>query len=219
MKIAVISANLGGLDQSTEHVPQSIAYDYFMFTDKNFPPRFNAMTPRLQAKIPKFFGWQLAPGYDYYLWIDGNMTLSNSDSLKYFYDNCQGYDVVVLKHPVRPDIRQEVRYTRKGIKQQAMYMVKRYTNELLKEQYDAIRSDKDFVDDFLVNGGVLMYRNTPKVQRMLKEWWYHVSRYIVQDQISFPYVLKKSGVKINIRPDDIRHCLHVTIKRHKYNYR
>lgn len=223
-KICVISANLGGFDAPNENVPQSIAHDYFMFTDENFPPRFNAMTPRLQAKIPKFFGWQLAPGYDYYLWLDGSLSLSNPDSLKYFYDNCQGHDIVVLKHPTRPDIRQEVRYTRKGIKQHgknlgSKYIVARYTNELLKEQYDEIIADKDFKDDLMVNGGVFMYKNSPEVQQMFKEWWYHVSRFIVQDQISFPYVLKKSGIKINVRPDDIRNCPYVITKRHKLNYK
>lgn len=223
-RIAVISANLGGFDASNEEsVPQSMACDYFMFTDENFPPRFNAMTPRLQAKIPKFFGWQLVPGYDYYLWLDGNLALYNSDSLKYFYDNCQDHDIVVLKHPRRPNIRKEVRYVRMGIRQNgknpgSRYVVARYANELFKEQHDEISADKNFKDDFLISGGAFMYKNTPEVHKMFKEWWYHVSRYIIQDQISFPYVLKKSGIKINIRPDfDNYPC--VVFKRHKNNYK
>jgi len=218
-KIAVISANLGSFDKEDPHVPQSLAHDYFKFTDENFPPRFKAMTPRLQAKIPKFFGWQLAPGYEYYLWIDGNLSLSHPDALKYFYDQCQGHDIVVLKHPVRPDIRQEVRYTRKGLKQGSLYFAGRYVNEQLKEQYDEILADKDFVDDLLVCGGIFMYRNTPEIRQMFKEWWYHVSRYIIQDQIAFPYVLKKSGVKINVRPDVYSNCPYLSARGHKYHSR
>jgi hypothetical protein len=79
-------------------------------------------------------------------------------------------------------------------------MVARYTNEWVDEQMAEIEGDKDFVDDILVNGGIFMYRNTPEIQKMLKEWWYHVSRYLIMDQCSFAYVLKKSGVKMNIRP-------------------
>lgn len=216
-KIAVITASLGGFDKTEPPVPQSIGYDYFLFTDENFPPRFNAMTPRLQAKIPKFFGWQMVPGYDYYFWIDGNLVLSSPDSLKYFFDNCQDYDIVVLKHPGRPDIRQEVRYTRKGVRQQAKYLIGRYENELLKEQYDVIKADKDFADDLLVCGGVFMYRNTPEVQQMLKEWWYYVSRYIIQDQISFPYILKKSGLRVNVRPDIYNDCPYLKPKGHVHH--
>ncbi len=205
MKIAVISANLGGFDLShSENIPQSIPCDYFMFTDENFPPRWNAMTPRLQAKIPKFFGWQLVPGYDYYLWIDGSATLASPDAVKFFYDHCLGYDIVVLQHPRRPDIRQEHRYTRKGVKQKADYLYERYLNEQFNELYDEIKTDKDFVDDSLFLGGMFMYRNTPEIQKMFKEWWYFVSRYAVQDQLSFPYVLKKSGVKVHVLPNYIK---------------
>lgn len=221
-KIALISANLGGLDKPPAHVPQSIAYDDFMFTDRNFPPRFNAIVPRLQAKIPKFFGWQMAPGYEYYMWIDGNFSLSSTDSLKYFYDACQGYDIVVLKHPKRPNIRQEARYVRKGLNQKgknpgSKYIIARYENELLKEQMDEIESDKDFKDDMLVIGGAFMYRDTPEIRNMLKEWWYHVSRYIIQDQIAFPYVLKKSGVKIHILEDVFSDSPYLKHEGHRAN--
>ena len=217
MKIAVISANLRGLDPAPVHVPQSLPYDNFMFTDQNFPPRFKAMTPRLQAKIPKCFGWQMAPDYDYYLWLDGNFSLTHPDAIKYFYDNCQGYDIVALKHPRRPDVRQEARYIRKGLKQEARYIVERYQNELLQEQMAEINADKDFVDDMLVIGGIFMYRNTPAVQQMLKEWWYHVSRYLIMDQCSFSYVLKTSGVKINIRPEAFGDSPYFKLKGHKVN--
>ncbi len=204
--IAIISSSLGGFDKVREHVPQSIPYDYFLFTDDNFPPREKALMPRLQAKIPKIFGWQLKPDYKYYLYIDGNLTLAHEDSLKYFYDNCQGYDVVVLKHHRRPNIWKEARYLEQGLDEQSIYLVSRYKNEFLKEQMNEIFSDKDFVDDMLVIGGVFMYRNTPEVHAMLKEWWYHVSRYIIQDQISFSYVLKKSGLRVNILPDIYCDC-------------
>lgn len=214
-KIAVITANLGGMDQLMDHQKQSMAFDNFVYTDENFPPRFNAMTPRLQAKIPKCFGWQLAPGYDYYLWLDSTMALASPDALQYFYDQCQGYDVVVLRHPTHPNVRQEARYTRKGIKQEARYIVARYKNEFLKEEMDEIEADKEFVDDALVNGGVFMYRNIPEVREMLKEWWYHISRYIIQDQISFPYVLQKSGLRINVRPDVFSNTPYLKSKGHK----
>lgn len=212
--IAVIQASLGGLDHIVAHVKQSIEHDYFSFTDKNLPPRTKALTPRLQAKIPKMFGWQLKPDYEYYLWLDGNLTLNNLNTLEYFYDQIQGYDIVVLRHPRRPNIRQEVRYLRKGLREQSIYLVGRYDNESWKEQYEEIQKDKEFIDDLLVLGGIFMYRNTPQVQQMMKEWWYQASRYNVQDQISFPYVLQKSGIKIKILDhiynewDYLKHAAH-----------
>ena len=220
MKIAVVSASLGGFDKETVHVPQSISHDYFMFTDENFPPRAKSMTPRLQAKIPKCFGWQMKPGYDFYLWIDGNLRLSSPDSVKYFYDNCQEYDVVALKHPRRDSAYWEYRYIWRGLYSRATsnYITSRYTGELLDEQMRVIKDDKEFVDNLLVNGGIFMYRNTPEVQRMLKEWWYHISRYLIMDQCSLAYVLKKSGLRLNVLPVNFSDCPYLEHRKHKYRH-
>lgn len=101
MRILVVSANLGGFDKPSDHVEQKdvgAEVDYYTFNDENFPPRDKAMTPRLQARLPKCFAWQIRPGYDYYLWIDGNLTLKDPHSLKHFVDMLQGHDLVALQH-------------------------------------------------------------------------------------------------------------------------
>jgi hypothetical protein len=210
----VVSASLGGFDQPFDSVPQSIPHDFHLFTDETFPPRDKTMTPRLQAKIPKCFAWQLRPGYETYLWLDGNLRLARPDSLAHYLDALEGYDLVALRHPARPNIRQEVRYTRKGINQQSIYMLNRYPNECLKELYEVIERDQDYTDDLLVIGGIFLYRNTPEVQAMLKEWFYYMTRYIVQDQISFAYVLKKSGLKFNVLNEPYDESPYLTTQKH-----
>ena len=217
MKFAVITGSFGGIDKISTHEAQTIPYDYHLFTEENFPLRSKAMTPRLQAKIPKMFGWQLAPGYDYYLWADGNIKLAKPDTLEYFYKQTEDHDITVIRHHRRPNIRQEVRYLRKGLRQQSIYLVNRYENELWAEQYKAIQKDKDYVDDLLVLGGIFMYRNTPQVQGMFKEWWYQVTRYNVQDQISFAYVLKKANLKIKVLDHDCTRWDMINLQRHYNN--
>lgn len=216
-KVAIISSSLGGFDEPPKHTEQSIKADYFRFTDENFPLR-KSMTARLQAKIPKMFGWQLAPGYEYYLWLDGNIALNRFDTLEYFYNHIQGCDIVVLKHHRRKTAKWEARYLERALNEQSKYAVARYDNEFLKEQMQEIQADKNFIDDLLVIGGIFMYRNTEQVRAMLKEWWYHVSRYIVQDQISFPYVLKKSGLRIRVLEHDYRQWNYIKREKHKKRY-
>jgi hypothetical protein len=109
MKIAVISSSLGGFDSQPQHVEQSVKADYFYFNDENFPLR-KSMTPRLQAKIPKMFGWQMASGYDYYVWLDGNIAFNHFDTLKFLMEKIAGYHVVALKHHRRKTIWKEARY-------------------------------------------------------------------------------------------------------------
>lgn len=215
MKICVTTASLGGFDSINKSVEQTIPYDYYAFTDENFPPRFNAMTPRLQSKIPKMFSWQLKPDYDYYMWLDGNITFARPDSLEYFYNQCKDYDIVVFKHNSRPDIRQENRHTRKGVDQKAIYLYNRYRNEWYEELYKEIQKDKTYVDDYLVMGGAFMYKNTPKVQEMLKNWWYYNSRYVYQDQISLAYVIRKANLKVNILSDNMLKTPYLMFSRHR----
>ena len=215
MKICLVTVNLGNFDVVDKPVTQSIPFKYYVFSDDNLPPRINSLTSRLQSKIPKFFAWQLLPNYDYYLWIDGNITLTHRDAVKYFYEQCKDYDIVAFKHFRRPDIRQEYRYTRKGIKQTRLYLYNRYKNEILKGIKDEILSDKSYIDDYLLMGGVFMYKNTLKVQEMFKNWWYFNSRYIYQDQLSFPYVVKKAGLKINIIKDNMMKSPYLSFKHHR----
>lgn len=215
MKIAVFSTNLGGIDSEREHIDQSVPYDYFLYTDENFPPRFNSLTPRLQAKIPKTFGWQLKPGYDYYIWLDGSITMSHPDTIKWLLENCKDVEIATLKHDKRTTIESEYLRTKKGVREESIYYVTRYVNEWIDEQMAEIKADKNYIDDTLCAAGVFIYKNTPGIKKMLKEWWYHISRYLNQDQLAFPFVLKKSGVKYKIIDEIYWKCKYIKHVRHK----
>lgn len=194
MKIAVITANLGHFDVNRDHAPQSVEADFHYFNDRNTKLRHNSMTPRLQAKIPKFFGWDLVQGYDYYIWIDSNLQFKSRDAIKVILELLGDKEMMFLKHPRRPTIWKEARYLEQGLDEQSIYLVGRYENENFKDLMYIINNDREYKDDLLLNGGIFIYKNTPKVHAMLKEWWYYTSRYCIQDQIPLPYVLKKSGV-------------------------
>src|SRR3990167_10249082 len=77
-------------------------------------------------------------------------------------------------------------------------MIPRYGNGLHKEMYNEILKDKDYKDNRLYASTVFAYRNIPKVQQMLKDWWYYQSRYYTCDQIHLPYVIWKNKLDINV---------------------
>lgn len=200
-KIAFLTANLGNFDKFIDNVDQSIDYDFYRFTDKNFPPRFCSMTPRLQARIPKLFGYEMAPGYDYYIWLDSSCILSHRDSIKWLIEKCENKDMVVFKHPNRKSIREEACYLVKRLDNNCPYITPRYKNELLKEQLEVIEKDVNYVDDHLFASTCIVYKNKEKVINMMKEWWQHVSRYHSIDQLSFPYVIWKNNCKVRVIKD------------------
>jgi hypothetical protein len=209
MQIAVISANMEGFDRPVEYAAQSVDYDSYLFTNENFPLRFCAMTPRLQARIPKMFGWQMAPGYDFYIWVDCSYSLLHQDSVKWLIEQCTGFDVVVFRHPRRTTIQQEADYIKWRLAKNCTYIVPRYQNELIDEQMAEIKKDEEFVDENLYQSSTLVYKNNDKVKDMMKEWWYHTSRFHIVDQLALPYVLYKSdctvrAISVPMKTDVIR---------------
>ena len=84
------------------------------------------------------------------------------------------------------------------------------TPQLLKRALDSVfnQTHQDFrvfivgdnyEDDLLLHAAIFAYRDTDAVRSMFKEWWLHTSIYHLCDQLSFPYVLKKSGVRFNVK--------------------
>lgn len=202
MKIAAITANLGSFDPKIAYVEQSLPYDFYRFTDENFPPRFNSMTPRLQARIVKMFGWQMVPPHDYYIWVDASCILSDKDSIKWFLEQCKGVDMAVFKHPHRKTIQQEADYLKERLRINDPYIVSRYKNELIDEQLAVIRADKGFADQNLFASTAFVFRNNSKVQSVMFHWWHYTSRYHSIDQLSLPYILFKQRCTIRIIPDN-----------------
>lgn len=214
MKILVLSANLGGFEQKiVENVPQSVKIDQFRFTDENFPPRFNSMAPRLQARIPKMWSWKMVPGYNYYIWVDGSCNLSHPDSVKWFLDQCKYTDLAVFKHPNRNSIQEEADYLKQRLAIKCPYITPRYENEMIDEQLAVIKEDKEYVDNKLYASTAFIYKNSGRVHGLLSHWWTHTSLYHSIDQLSFPYVIWKSKCSVKVIPESYLKTPYLTYTR------
>lgn len=198
MRIALLSANLGGFDERVEHVSQSVPCDQFIFTDANFPPRALAMTPRLQARIPKLFGWQLAPGYDLYIWTDSSVAMLHEASVAWWVEQVEGVDAVFFRHPDRRTLREEADFIQAKIAAGSTYLTTRYAGEWAEEELAEIAADPTYTDDLLIASTAFAYRPTPAVRAMMREWWYGISRYHIVDQLHLPYAIHAAQVPVRI---------------------
>lgn len=202
MKIALLTANTGSFDKKMIYTEQDLDHSFFSFNDETFIPRNNAMTPRLQARIPKLFSWQLIPGFDYYVWIDSSCVLARSDSLRWLVNKCENVDMVLFKHPHRNNIREEANYLQERLDKKCPYITPRYENEHLHEEMSEILEDRKFIDDNLFATTVYVYKDSEKMRNLQKEWWYFTSRYHTNEQLSLPYVLSKSDCEAEIIQDN-----------------
>lgn len=197
-KILVLSANLGDFDRVVEHSPQAMDCTMVRVTDETFPPR-RTMSPRLQSRIVKMFGWQMFPGYDYYLWVDSSCRLSNPDSVKWFMEKLGGRNIAVFKHPQRNTVQEEGDYLKHRLAKKCPYITPRYENELIDEQLAEVDPSAE-----LYATTALIYRNTAPIHQVMKDWWYHTSRFHAIDQLSLPYVTRGSAV--SVIPDNYQKC-------------
>lgn len=194
-RVAILQANLGAFDTPIDPVEQIAPVTFHRWTDDNFPP-ITGLTPRLQYRIPKLFGWQMLPGYDFYIWLDGVVSFKRDDSAMWYMDQLGDGDMAFFHHPQRHSIKSEVDHIEEHLQQGKPYITPRYKNGLHKEQYAEILTDTGFVDDKLWASTTFIYRNTKKVQEALKDWWYYQSRYYTCDQVPLPYVLWKHDINV-----------------------
>jgi len=195
-KIAVLS----GIGDEAPWVPQFVpdcTVVTFRFTDLNFPPRVNAMTPRLQARIPKALGWMIVPGYDIYVWIDASFALEREDAVAWLVAPLSYNDWVCFPHPARASARAEAQFLRQRASDR--YIRQRYTGERLEEQMHWLEEEgfgEEYADDRLFAAGVFAYVPSAQMKEMLKEWWFYESVFHLDDQLTLPFLLWKHELRV-----------------------
>lgn len=194
MKVCILTANLGNFDRPVDPVPQQTEHEvtFHCFTDENFPPIAD-LPPRFQYRIPKMFGWQMFPGYDVYIWLDGSMSFTRKDSVDYFIDKLGDNDMLVFNHPWRPTALAETNHIDEYLDKGNEYITSRYKNGLHKEALKFIETDETYNDDELLASMVFVYKNNTKAQTALTDWWMLSSRYYTVDQIVMAYCLRRNA--------------------------
>ena len=185
MKIAILQCVLGNFDKPIDPVKQNIETTFHRFTDKEFPS-ITGLTPRLQYRIPKLFGWQMFPGYDYYIWLDGSVTLKRTDCVEWYMNQIGDNDIAFFKHPNRRNMRQEVAHIEQKLKENSKYIVPRYKNGLHREQLEEALNN-GYRDRRLFASTAFIYKNNERVKQYMNLWWLFKSRYYTVDQMAQVY--------------------------------
>lgn len=207
-KIAILSANLGEFDKTAkdpvkQDLPENVSeITFHRFTDEDFPP-ITGLTPRMQYRLPKLFGWEMFPGYDAYIWLDSSMSLQRPDCVKWFFEQIQEADAAFFRHPQRGKISEESDHIEEKLKINHWYITPRYKNGLHKEMVEKANKDITFHDNDLYASTAFIYWNTPRVHDMMQDWWYYQSRYFTCDQVALPYAIHRSKIKVNKIMDNL----------------
>jgi hypothetical protein len=219
MKVAVLTANLGSFDTGIPSKEQILPRDveairYWEFTDTDFPP-IEGLSPRLQYRIPKMFGFEMIPDYmykpDIIVWHDASMSFQREDSIAWLLEQLGDGDAAFFEHPWRSSIEEEVNHIEQKLQEGNKYITSRYKNGLHKEMYELIKKDYTYRDNWLFASTAFIYRNTPNIKRFMKDWFFYQARYYTCDQVHLPYVMYKNSLDINVINENVFKCPYISL--------
>lgn len=192
MKIALVTAVIGGIDEIKEIPEQTLKFDRFLFTEP-FKGTEHLST-RNQALYYKTQIHTLGD-YDYYLWIDGKVQVTSND----FIEQCLAAlkdDIAILKHHERSCIYQEVDHIEHCIKKGNEYLKVRYAHRPLRKQADVYKSCGYPTNNGLNDCCIFVVRGQA-MSKVFNDWWYECSCFDWFDQISIQFLCWHNHKKIN----------------------
>lgn len=193
----VYTAIIGKYDKLLEPKVISEGFDYVCFTDdeklKSKVWKIRVVdnpqgldSSRLARKI-KILCSSFLKEYDMSIWVDGNLTI-NCNLNNFLDDHYHGEDIVVLRHPDRSCVYEEL---------EACIKLDKDDEELMKQQVEGYRSEGYPERNGLV-ANTLMIRNhnSKRVEEFMNRWWKEVCFKSKRDQLSFNFVLWKYPLSI-----------------------
>lgn len=193
MDISIITSITGGKDKLREDM-DTTSGKFIAYTDtdaksdvwevRKAPDIF--IDPRRNSRIPKIMPHQYVDS-EYSIWIDGNIALKlPADYLIETY--LKDHDLALFRHPSRRCVYDEATVcAQMGLDH----------SEKIIEQVRAYEERDYAKQKGLAECGVLIRRHTPKVEEFNNYWWSEYCRHSRRDQISFPYVMDKLGMRVN----------------------
>jgi len=144
-------------------------------------------TSRRENRKHKILSHVFFPDAEYTIYIDGNFEVRTpvEEMLGWLGDN----DIALSRHPWR-----------KSLYGEAITCKRLWPKEPIGAQVKQYREDGCPDEHTLFAGGVIVRRHTEQIKKLNELWWEQLKKFSCRDQISFPYVLWKTGIKCSQIP-------------------
>lgn len=212
MKIAVVVANTGNIDNIKGLPKQSLDIEYHLFHDGNLPFPLPNLSARMRARYIKIMMHRYLPEYDYYVWIDGRAEIISKDFVKEFVANIEGFDVAMFRHWERETVDDEMLFIQDRMREGNHYLLSRYGNQQIdKEAWFYI--EQEIQQSQLYATTLFIRRNEKKVNAAFDEWFIRCVEFSHFDQTMYSYIEKAFDLKTNAL-DFEKYIKHIKLNRH-----
>lgn len=221
-KIAVYTCVVGGYDKVSDPTIINENIDYFIFSDHNIQSRiWNQISipskllelgnNTLINRYLKFHPQELFDGYDYVIYVDGNVQVSSDITplLKYTKNRL---GVAFHSHGYRDSIYDEVEVLIK--------VVKRGDPDKLTKQIAGYRQE-GFPDNYGLPEATIILTDLSNNMAItfFTQWWEEfLKSQSLRDQIALPYVLWKNGIatsEVTLLGNNLRNSSKFMVATHK----
>jgi hypothetical protein len=182
MKIAVITANVGGFDIPKLIPNQTLEYDLVRIDDIELEG-----DNRHKAKLPKMQSHRILKDYDIHIWIDSSVQVKSENFVKYMVEQLADNDIAIGKHNLRDCAYSEMYYIIREIENGNKYLESRYNKSDLLSVNAFLRSNNFPERMGLWACGIFARYNNDKVNDIFDKWWESECKYLTIDQPMFSY--------------------------------
>lgn len=211
---ALLTCNIGDIDEVVEPVEQTIVHDYFCFTEKNLPFPLPNLGDRLKGKYLKINPHRFLTNYDNFIWIDGRVQPKHQDFVKFMTRPLQEYDIVIPTHQYRTNVYEEISFVQEHMQKGNQYLLTRYAHEPFMDEWDFYKREGLPRTFPLYACGCFARRNDEKLNRIFRDWWLRSLEFTSFDQCMFSYIAWKFKLKVYTFPyEEMLH--YITIGKHK----
>lgn len=196
MRIAVVTAIIGDVDELHDPALQSVEADWYCFSNLKRSSKIWKLQPEIHGDIfpgntnmqAKWYKWQthkipILSDYDWLVWIDASIEVGCGTFIEDFI-KCAENGYAFYQHPNRECAYREMNHS---------YGIPKYRHinfEELHKKYN----DEGFPEDWgLWASGVHVKKNVPEISKIFDMVWEEVKTQGEQDQIAMSYAFWKSG--------------------------
>ncbi|NBU48478.1 MAG: DUF616 domain-containing protein [Flavobacteriales bacterium] len=189
LKIAVITANFGGIDSPKELPPQTVEFDRFYFNENNSHFPMAGLDARMKAKFYKMLPHLVLP-HDVFVWVDGNVGSYSQYFIQTILEALEGHDIAIHKHPDRETVFEESSHMIREIQNGNQYLTSRYKAKHLQQEMERYGDVFAKGDSSLYWCGLFARFNSPKINKCFEKWHFENILMSNFDQINFSYCTK-----------------------------
>lgn len=196
MKIAVLTANVGNIDEVKGMPEQDTRLKYFYYHEGNLPFPLPNLDNRLKSKYVKIQTHRFLPQYDAYVWLDGRVEILSKEFISNITSHLLENEMAMFLHKDRGNVYDEMSYIINHIQKGNRYLVQRYAHQNLEKEARFYKEEGVPRDYPLYACTVFARLNNQRLNNVFDEWWRRCLEFSSFDQTMFAYCAYKSDLKI-----------------------